>query len=335
MLSFSSQPLGALAVKRREVFRLFAGAAAWPLARHAQAGVKPAPRLGVLLYGTPDPNYESFRRGLRDLGYVESQSIVLEPRSAEGKPERLPMLARELVTLKPDLIYVLGGDVAPFARAATSTIPIVMAVSNDPVQSNLVASLAHPGGNITGVTFVSSDLAAKRLQFLHELVPQLTRIAVLWNPDHVDPEYREMQAAGKTLGIQVHSLEARSPADLESAYQMALNVGAEALMPVSSRLMALARAGILAFADRHRLPLASGWGPWAQEGALFTYGPDLDDITRRSAGHVDKILRGASPADIPIEQPTRFQLVLNARTAKRLGLVIPEKLLAFADEVIE
>src|SRR5438552_2058699 len=160
-----------------------------------------------------------FVRGLRELGYVENQNIVLEPRSAEGKSERLPLLARELVAAKPDLIYVLGGDVAPSVRAATSTIPIVMAVSNDPVLSNLVASLARPGGNITGVTFVSSDLAAKRLQFLHELAPQLTRIAVLWNPDHVDPEYRETQAAGKTLGIQVHSLEARSRADLESAYQ--------------------------------------------------------------------------------------------------------------------
>src|SRR5882724_4182935 len=274
------------AVKRREVITLFAGAAVWPLARYAQGAIKTVPRVGVLLYGTPDPNYDSFRRGLRELGYVEDQNIVLEPRSAEGKPERLPMLARELVALNPDLIYVLGGDVAPFARAATHAIPIVMAVSNDPVQSNLVASLAHPGGNMPGVTFVSSDLAAKRLQFLHELAPQLSRIAVLWNPDHVDPEYREIQVAGKTLGVQVHSLEARSRADFESVYQSALNVRAEALMPVSSRLLALDRAGILAFADRHRLLLASGWGPWAREGALLSYGPDLDDTTRRSAGHV-------------------------------------------------
>ncbi len=337
MLSFASEAQGALAVKRRKVITLLAGAVAWPLATHARGAVKPAPRLGILLYGKPeaDPNYGSLRLGLRELGYVEGQSIVLEPRSAEGNPERLPVLARELVALKPDLIYVLGGDVAPFVRAATSTIPIVMGVSNDPVQSNLVASLAHPGGNITGVTFVSSDLAAKRLQFLHELAPQLTRIAVLWNPDHVDPEYREIQAAGKTLGIQVHSLEARSRSDFASAYQTALNVGAEALMPVSSRLMFLGRAEILAFADRHRLLIATGWGPWAHEGALLSYGPDLDDITRRSAGQVDKILRGASPADIPVEQPTRFQLVLNAKKAKTLGLTIPEKLLALADEVIE
>jgi putative ABC transport system substrate-binding protein len=337
MVSFSSEAREALAVKRREFITLLAGAAALPLAAHAQHVGRRVPRVGVLLYGTAetDPNYGAFRRGLRELGYVENQNIVLEPRSGEGMPERLPVLARELVAAKPDLIYVLGGDVAPFVRAATSTIPIVMSVSNDPVQSNLVASLAHPGGNITGVTFVASDLAAKRLQYLHELAPQLARVAVLWNPDHVDPEYRETQAAGKTLGIQVHSLEARSRADFESAYQTALSVGAEALIPVSSRLTTVNRAGIIAFAARHRLLLASGWGPWAREGALLSYGPDLDDITRRSAAHVDKILRGANPADIPVEQPTRFQLVLNAKTAKALALTVPERLRALADEVIE
>jgi putative ABC transport system substrate-binding protein len=324
-------------MRRREFIGLLGGAAAWPLAAHAQRAGKPAPRVGVLLYGTAetDPNYGSFRRGLSELGYVENQNIELEPRFAEGKPERLPVLARELVAAKPDLIYVIGGDVAPFVRGATSTIPIVMAVSNDPVEANLVASLQRPGGNITGVTFVSADLAAKRLQFLHELAPQLARVAVLWNPDHVDPEYWVTQAAGKTMGIQVYSLEARSLADFERAYQTALNVGAEAVIPVSSRLMTLHRAGIIAFADRHRLLLASGFGPWAREGALLSYGPDLDEITRRSAAHVDKILRGASPADIPVEQPTRFQLVLNAKRAKALGLTIPDKLLAVADEVIE
>jgi putative ABC transport system substrate-binding protein len=237
-------------MRRREFIGLVGGAAAWPLGASAQRAGKPVLRVGVLLYGTADtdPNYGSFLRGLSELGYVENQNIELEPRFAEGKPERLPVLARELVAARPDLIYVLGGDVAPFVRGATSTIPIVMAVSNDPVQSNLVASLQRPGGNITGVTFVSSDLAAKRLQFLHELAPQLAHVAVLWNPDHVDPEYRETQIAGKTLSIQVYSLEARSLADFESAYQTALRVGAEALIPVSSRLMTLDRASIIAFA---------------------------------------------------------------------------------------
>jgi putative ABC transport system substrate-binding protein len=303
----------------------------------AQRAGKAAPRVGVLLYGTPntDPNYGSFRRGMRDLGYVEGQTVVLDTRSAESKPERLPVLARELVASKPDLIYVLGGDVAPFVRSATSTIPIVMAVSNDPVQSGLVASLGRPGGNVTGVTFVSSDLAAKRLQFLRELAPQLARVAVMWNPDHVDPEYREIQIAGRSLNVQVQSLEVRSPADFGQAYQTALTLRAEALMPVSSRLLTLDRGGIITFASNNKLLLASGWGPWAREGAILSYGPNLDDITWRSAAHVDKILRGASPAELPVEQPTTFQLVINGKVAKSLGLTIPEKLIALADEVIE
>src|ERR1043166_3186112 len=182
-------------MRRREFIGLLGGAAAWPFRAYAQRAGKPVPRVGVLLYADTDPNYGSFRRGLRELGYVENKNIELEPRSAEGKPERLPVLARELVAARPDLIYVIGGDVAPFVRGATNTIPIVMAVSNDPVQANLVASLQRPGGNTPGVTFVSSDLAAKRLQFLHDLAPQLAHVAVLWNPDHVDPEYRETQAA--------------------------------------------------------------------------------------------------------------------------------------------
>jgi putative ABC transport system substrate-binding protein len=325
-------------MRRREFFTLLGGAAvALPRLALAQRAAKPVQRVGVLLFSTPDndPNYGSFRRGLRELGYVEGETIVLEPRAAEGRPERLPALARELVAGKPDAIYALGGDVAPFARAATSTIPIVVSVSNDPVQSGLVASLARPGGNVTGVTFVSSDLAAKRLQFLREVAPQLARVAVLWNPDHVDPEYRETQAAGKSLGIQVHSLEVRTPADFESAYQTALTVRAEALIPISSRLMTLNRAGIIRFAAQHRLLLATGWGPWAREGALLSYGPDLDASVRRSAAHLDKILRGANPAELPVEQPTKFEFLINLKTAKALGLTIPPTLLARADEVIE
>jgi len=192
---------------------LLGAAAAWPRFAFAQHAGRPVSRIGALVFGTPDtePNLGAFRRGLRDLGYVESQNIVIEYRYAEGKSERLRGLAAELVATKPDVIFALGGDVAPLVRAATSTIPIVMAVSVDPVQSGLVASLARPGGNITGVTFVSSDLAAKRLQLLREIAPDLARVAVLWNPDHIDPEYRETQAAAKTLGMQVQSLESEPP----------------------------------------------------------------------------------------------------------------------------
>ena len=325
-------------IRRRHFITLLGGAAiAWPrlvLAQHARKAVA---RVGALLFGTPDtePNVGAFRRGLRDLGYVEAQNLVIEYRYAEGKPERLRALAVELVAIKPDVIFALGGDVAPLVRAATSTIPIVMAVSQDPVQTGLVASLARPGGNITGVTFVSSDLAAKRLQFLHEMAPDLARVAVIWNPDHIDPEYRETQTAGKTLGLQIQSLEVRNADDIDAAFQAAISARAQALVPVSSRLMTANRARIIQFSAQRRLLLASGWGPWAREGALFSYGPDLDVITRRAAAYVDKILRGARPDELPVEQPTTFQLMINGKTAKALGLTVPRSLLSIADEVIE
>ena len=295
------------------------------------------PRVGVLLLGTPDtdPVLPSFRAGLRELGYVEGKDVVLEYRFAEGKPDRLPDLARDLVNAKPDMVFAFGGDVAPFARAATSTIPIVMVVSVDPVQAGLVASLARPGGNITGVTFVSSDLAAKRLQLLKEMSPAVARIGVLWNPDHVDPEYRETQAAGRTLGVEVHSLEVRQPADFERAFRTAATARVEAIVVVSSRLMSINRLLIAELAARQRVPLVTGWGAWAQLGALFSYGPDLDVIVRDSATYVDKVLKGARPAEIPVQQPTKFDLIVNVKTAKTYGVTIPAGILARADKIIE
>jgi putative ABC transport system substrate-binding protein len=322
---------------RREFITLLGGAVVtWPLAVRAEQREK-VRRIGVLLFGTPntDPNLGAFLQGLRELGYIESQNVVIDYRYAEGKPDRLRGLAGELVATKPDLIFALGGDVAPSARVATSTIPIVIAVSNDPVQAGLVASLARPGNNITGVTFVSSDLAAKRLQFLRDIAPTLAHIAVIWNPDHVDPEYRETQGAAKTLGIQIQSLEVRSAEDFDSVFQSAMNAGIQALMPITSRLMLTNRERIIEFSRERRLLLASGFGPWAREGALLSYGPDIDAATRRAAGYVDRILRGAKPDELPIEQPTKFQLVINGKTATSLGLTIPPSLLATADQVIE
>jgi putative tryptophan/tyrosine transport system substrate-binding protein len=323
--------------KRREVITLLGGAAAaWPIAARGQQGKRIA-RVGVLLFGTPDtdPNLPAFLRGLRDLGYVEAQNITIEYRYAEGKPDRLRKLAGELVAIKPNLIFALGGDVAPAARVATTTIPIVVAVSNDPVQAGLVASLAHPGGNITGVTFVSSDLAAKRLQFLRDIAPSLNRVGVMWNPDHVDPEYREVQSAAKTLGIQVQSLEVRGAEDFKPAFETATNHRIQALMPITSRLMLINRARIIEFSKQHQLLLASGFGPWARDGALLSYGPDTDASTKRAAAYVDKILRGSKPDELPIEQPTKFQLMINRQTARMLGLTVPDKLLVAADEMIE
>jgi putative ABC transport system substrate-binding protein len=198
-----------------------------------------------------------------------------------------------------------------------------------------VASLARPGGNITGVTFVSSDLAAKRLQYLREIAPDLARVAVLWNPDHIDPEYREMQAAAKTLGVRIQSLEVRAAADFDPAFATAISAQSQALIPVSARLMITNRPRILQFAGQHRLLLATGFGPWAREGALLSYAPDVDAITRQSAAYVDKILRGAKPADLPVQAPTKYETTLNLKTANAIGLDVPPSLLTRADEVIE
>ena len=308
---------------------------ATPLAAVAQ---RPGtPRLGVLLFSSPeiDPNVAALRQGLADLGHTESRNITIEYRGAGGKPERLTDLAVQLVAAKPDVILALGGDVAPFVRAATSTIPIVMVVSNDPVAAGLVASMAHPGGNMTGVTFVASDLAAKRLQFLKDMAPRVSRVGVLWNPDHVDPEYRETQKAAQALGMRVQSLEVRNAGDLDAAWQSASAMHVEAVIAVSSRLMSLNSQRIIESCQERRLLLASGWGPWAKDGALFSYGPDLNTMTRRAATYVDKILKGAKPGELPIEQPTKFELVINLKTAKAFGLTIPQSLLLRADRVIE
>jgi len=295
------------------------------------------PRVGVLLFGNPatDPNFASFRAGMTDLGYVEGRNISFEVRGAEGKPERLADLARELVGLKPNVIYALGGDVAPSIKTATTTIPVVVTVSLDPVQAGLVGGLARPGGNITGVTLVSSDLAAKRLQFLKETAPTISRVGVLWNPLHPDFEYKETLVAGQRLGVSVQSLEVGNLDDFEAAFKAAAAARAEAVIVASSRQMILNRKQITDLAARHRILLVSGWGPWADAGALLSYGPDINAIIRSSAGHVDKILKGAKPGELPFEQPTKFELVINLRTARSFGLTIPQSLAVRADKVIE
>jgi putative ABC transport system substrate-binding protein len=310
------------------------GLLATPLA--ADAEPTKIARVGVLLFGTPETDaFPAIRRGLGALGYVEGVNILFEHRYAEGRPERLSDLASDLVRAKPDLIIAAGGDVAPFARRATATIPIVMITSADPVQGSLVASLARPGGNVTGVTFVSSDLAAKRLQFLKEAAPGVTRAAVLWNPDHPDGEFAATLAAGRSLGVQVQSLEVRGRDDFVGAFAAANRERMEAVVVVSSRLMTLNRPRILDLAAQNRLLLVSGWGPWAATGGLLSYGPDLDAVILSSATYVDRILKGARPADLPVAQPTKFELVINLKTAKALGLTIPQSLLLRADQVIE
>ena len=314
---------------------LAGGLLAVPLGGEAQPAGKA--RIGVLLFSTPatDPNLPTLRDALRRLGWTEGGNLTVEYRYAEGRIERLAQYAVELVQLKPDLIYALGGDVAPFARSATSTVPIVMVVSNDPVRAGLVASLSRPGANVTGLTFLLSDLAAKRLEMLRQIAPRTSRVGILWNPDHADPDFQETQAVAPKLGVDIVSLEVRRPDDFEGAFKAALRERIDALIVVASRLMTRERRRILEFAAAHRLPLATGWGAWAEDGALLAYGPNINDIVRRSAGYVDRILRGARPGDLPVEQPTRFELVISLKTATALGLTIPQSLLLRADQVIE
>jgi putative ABC transport system substrate-binding protein len=294
-------------------------------------------RLGVLLFRTPatDPFLAEFVAGLRDLGYVEGRNLALEYRYAEGRPERIPDVALQTAALRPDVIVVLGGNMVPFVRAATSTIPVVMLTSQDPVEEGIVASFARPGGNITGVAFVSSETAGKRLQLLKEAAPTLTRVAVLWNPTHFDSEYRDVVAAARRLNVHIQSLEVRRPEDFDEAFQAARHARTEALMVVPSILLNLNRPRILEFASTQRIPLVTGWRDWARAGAFLSYGPDLDALVRRAATHVDKIVKGAKPANIPVEQPTKFELVINVKTAKALGLAIHQSLLARADQIIE
>jgi putative ABC transport system substrate-binding protein len=294
-------------------------------------------RVGVLVFSTPtaDPNVPVFREALRAAGYVEGRNLALEFRYAEGKPERLKLLAEELAQLRPDLIYAIGGDVVPFAQRATRTIPIVGLMSLDPVRAGIVPNLAHPGGNLTGFTFLLSELAGKRLEFLREVMPKLSRVAIVWNPDHPDPDFKDTEAAASRFGIRLLPIEVRKPEELEGALAMVTRDRAEAMIVVSSRLMFLRQTQLLDFAAKGRIPLVTGFGSWVQDGALLSYGPNIDEIVRRSVIHVDKILRGAKAGDIPIEQPTRFELIISMRAARTLNLTVPQSLLARADRVLE
>ena len=324
-------------MRRREFITLLGGAAAaWPLAARAQQAAR-LPRLGVLLLSTPqaDPQMETARRALRDLGYVEGHNLAIEYRYAEGRPERLPDLAADLVRLKPDVLFVLGGDVTPAAVKATQTIPIVFTSSADPVRLGFVASLARPGGNATGITLLLDELASKRLELLKQAAPRISRVGFLWNPDHADNELPEAERAAASLGIELKPLTVRGPADFDGAFMAATQARVDALYVVSSRLTLQNLGRILNFAAENRLPLAGGFGAWAKQHGLLSYGPNVEDMTRRAVAYIDRILKGTKPADLPVQQPTRFELVINLRTAKVLGLDIPLQLQQLADEVIE
>ena len=322
-------------MRRREFIGGLFGMAAWPVVARAQRPRKVS-RDGILLFNSPqtDP-IGPLLQGLQSLGYVDGTTVAIDYRYAEGKAERLPELAAELVQLKPDVIFAYGGDVAPYAKRATGSIPIVAMVSNDPVQSGLVASIGRPGSNVTGITLIYDDLAGKVLELLKDAVPGISRVAVLWNPDHADPEFRETQRVAAAQRVQIQSVEVRRLSDFDGAFKAAIDNRADGLIIVSTRLLLMQRSKIAEFVTNNRMPAAGGWGDWAKDGLLLTYGPNIDDAMRRIAIYVDKILKGARPADLPIERPTRFELVVNMKAAKALGINFPAPLLARADEVIE
>lgn len=322
----------------RRRFLVAFGATTLAMSRYAYSQQAPAriPRIGILLFNSPQ--HESLApllEGLQALGYVDGKTISIEYRQAEGNFERLAALATELVQLKPDLIFALGGDVAPHAKRATASIPIVAMVSNDPVQAGLVQSVGRPGGNITGITLIYDELAGKVVELLKEAVPAISRVAVLWNPDHADPEFRETQRAAAGLGVRLQSLEVRRAGDFDAAFKAAASERPDGLIIVSSRLLFQQRRQIAEFVAKNQLPAAGGWGDWAKDGLLLTYGPSQAAALRGVAAYVDKILKGARPADLPMERPTRFELVINLKTAKTLGVKFPDTIQARADGVVE
>jgi ABC-type uncharacterized transport system substrate-binding protein len=311
-----------------------------PLAAAQQAGK--IPRIGLLV-PTSAARTAAFRQGLRDLGYVDGRNMVIEARYAEGDPDRLPNLAAELVGLKVDVLVIEGNAGIAAGKNATKTIPIVMAPSGDPIGAGFVVSLARPGGNLTGLSLLLTGLAKKRLELLTEAVPKASRVAVLWSPSRrgaggtrsSDLAFEETQTAARALRVQLQSLEVEGVDDFDRAFLAMRREHAGALVSISNSLLFTHRQRLAELALKHQIPAMFEFREYAEAGGLITYGASLDDLSRRAAIYVDKILKGAKAGDLPIEQPTKFELVVNRRTAKALGLTIPPSLLLRADQVIE
>jgi putative tryptophan/tyrosine transport system substrate-binding protein len=301
---------------------------------------KKSPRIGVIFpvfQSAASPFMEAFREGLHDRGYIEGKNIVVEYRYAEGKEDRLPALAAELVRLNMDIIVVGGGNATLAAKNATKTIPIVMGVASDPVGAGLVASLALPGGNITGSTLINSDLSGKRLELLKEAIPRLSQVAVLVYRDNPAATLmlKETETAGQSLGLQLQILEVRNIDELENAFGVVKKGHSEAINVLSSAFFGGERKKIVELASRTRLPAMYFDKQFVESGGLMSYGANVADLFRRAANYVDKILKGAKPADLPVEQPTKFELMINLKAAKQIGLTIPPNVLARADKVVK
>jgi len=330
-------------VQRRDFLLAVGALLAAPLAAKAQQAAKTA-RIGYLSPNAAAVNprlVEAFRQGLGDLGYVEGRNLLIEFRSAEGKSERLPALATELVALKVDVILSGGGTLAALAaQQATRTLPIVIVAVGDPVTSGLVTSLARPGANVTGLSLLFPELVSKCLELLKQAVPGVSRVAVLSQPGAV-PERTEKdilkgaEVAARALGMQLQVVEARGAEDFDRAFSQMTSARMDALTVLSTPVFSSERKRLVNLAAKNRLPTVFSFREYVEAGGLISYGPDLADLYRRSATYVDRILKGTKPSELPVEQPSKFELVIDLRTAKQLGLTIPQSVLARADEVIQ
>ncbi len=331
-------------MQRREFITVLGGAAAWPLAARAQP-TGTAARVGFLVPASIDSpqvraDLDAFRQGLLTLGYSEDRNIVIEMRAADGAIERLPVLAAELARSKVDVIVALSTPAGRAAQQATTSIPIVVSAMGDPVKDGLVASLARPGGNITGNTFLGPELVSKRLSLLKELLPTMSRVAVLWHPGAFSEQtttamMKDLADAAEGIRVQLQAVEARSRDEFEHAFSEMVKGHADAMLELPSPMFFVEKNRMIDLAARHRLPAMYNAREFVQLGGLIAYGASILDLHRRAAIYVDKILKGAKPSDLPVEQPTKFELFINRKTAQMLDLRLSQTLLATADEVIE
>ena len=331
-------------MRRREFIALVGSAGAmtyWPRLSRAQRAER-VRRVGVLMNLAADDLEASARisalqRSLHELGWVELRNIAFEIKYADGRIDILPRLASELVASNVDVIVGAGTPAVQALKMQTNSMPVVIGAGGDPVGAGLVSSLARPGGNITGFSLQSTEVVTKRLQLSGEIVPGLTRLAFLWDPNNasIALQFKETEAAGRAVGVQVQSVEVTTVAQIEAGMLAAAKARADAIFASSDAIQTANRAHIAALAIQHKLPLSAEFKIVASAGALFTYGPSVADLWRRAGGYVDRILKGEKPGDLPVQQPTKFELVINLKTAKALGLTVPPTLLARADEVIE
>jgi len=325
-------------IRRRKFLATLGGAAAWPLATHAQQPIGKIRRLGVLLPGLRESLFgKAMRDRLRELGYTDGRDTILETRWAEGKPERLTELAAELAGLKLDAIVAFSTPAAIAARNATATIPVIFLYVGDPVGAGVVPSLARPGGNATGISLLATELATKRLEILLEVAPKISRVAMLWNDSNPGMvlRARESQDAAPKLGVTIESVGVHDLINFDSAFATIESGGIDALLTLVDPFTSQHRKRIVDFAARRRLPAIYESGEFVESGGLICYGPNLVAIEHRAAEYVDKVFKGAKPADLPVEQPTKFEMLVNMKTAKALGLSIPQSVMLRADQLIE